>query len=299
MLSSTIGFLKTCDVEYGVASSLSGECSMRCGGSAALVAYPDDLKKLIRVLEYLSSEKIRYRILGNITNTLVREGEYSGVVVRTNKVNEYFVLESGEVIAECGADFKRMSARLAGVGLGGAEEMFMIPGTVGAMTVGNAGAHGLSLSDIFLYGCFFDPRQDRICFLDRGEMRFSYRGSLAKSDGLICLYSVLSFVKADFSEIRSKIARFASIRRKAQPTGAASLGSIFKRRNGIGMGCYIEQAGLKGYKIGGASVSQKHAGFIVNDGSATADDVLMLIEHIKSVIYEKFGFIPEEEIEVL
>ena len=299
MLSSAIEFLKAYDVEFSTARELFSESSIKCGGRAALVAIPDDLKKMQLLLEHLADSKIQYRVLGNITNTLVREGEYPGVVIRTNKLNKYFVSEGGRVLAECGVDFKRMSAALAKSGFGGAEAMFMIPGTVGAMTLGNAGAHGQSMSDIFLYGCFFDVRQGRVRFLNRDDMGFSYRGSLAKSEGLICLYSVLSFVKSDFSEIRNKISRFARIRRESQPTDMASLGSIFKRHEGVGIGYYADRAGLKGYRIGGASVSVKHAGFIVNDGGASAHDVLMLIEHIKRVIFEKFGFVPEEEIEVL
>ena len=297
MHSAILDFLKRWDVEYRESLSLAEYSSIGCGGIARLAVFPSSINKTAALISFLNDLGAPYRVIGNMTNTLFRDCEHSGILIKTDKLNKYFVAEN-TVTVEAGALYKRLAARLSLIGISLFEELFMIPGSIGAMVLGNAGAHGKETSGLFISGEFLNPSGERIT-LSRDEMDFAYRTSYARSSGLVCLSVTLRCFPDSFSNIATRIKNFADIRRAAQPTNLPSLGSVFKKHDGVGMGYYIERAGLSGYRIGGAEVSRKHAGFIVNVGGATASDVIALRDFIKVRVFEKFGFMPEEEIEVL
>ena len=298
MFLEILEFLKKNDVEFYEHADTSDSSYIKCGGSARLLVLPASCSELVSILRLLCDCGVAYRVLGNMSNTMLRDGEYNGVIVKTTKLSGY-TLNGSIANIEAGCSFKRLLAELLRFSVGGAEELFMIPGTVGAMVSMNAGAYGKDMSKIFIDGDFYDPKEKKVIHIGKEQMRFSYRTSYAKSEGLICLSARLSFSFMDFEEIRERIAAFARMRRAAQPTGMPSLGSVFKRRLDVGMGYYIDKAGLKGFTVGGAEVSRKHAGFIINTGNATASDVITLTDYIKTVIYDKFGLVPDMEIEII
>ena len=298
MLDEIIGFLKSKDVEYCEHVSLAELSSIKAGGSASVVASPDNIEKMVAILTFLMEQSIKFKVVGNMTNIMSLEGEYPGVVIRTDKINRKTWAEN-KCSAECGARLSKLLWEGAKVNLGGAEELFMIPAFVGGAVFNNAGAHNLSVSDIFINGVFYSLSNKKILVIDRDDMGFGYRKSVLRERDLILLSATFELVPMDFATIREKIRYFASARRIRQPLEYPSLGCVFKRYGGIGAGYYIDKAGLKGYKIGGAEVSDKHAGFIINKHSASPSDIIALIELIKTSVYNKFGIMLEEEIEII
>jgi UDP-N-acetylmuramate dehydrogenase len=282
-----INYFTEQDVEYQRNISFASISSLKCGGTVNLAVMPDSIDKLVGVIRFLENKGIKYRLVGNMTNVLPKDGVYEGVLVRTVKLNRFSV-RGNEVIAECGCLTKTLLGRLALMGLGGAEELFMIPGSLGAMCVGNAGAHGVCMSDIFLSGEFYSPKVGKVVCLDNEEMRFSYRSSFAKDNSLILLSCRIRLEMLEIAEICKMIKHFASLRRQSQPVTEPSLGSFYKRQDGVSMGYYTEILGLKGLRVGGAAISEKHGGFLVNKGGAMVCDFLELDRIIKQKTNQYF-----------
>ena len=179
------------------------------------------------------------------------------------------------------------------------EGLFGIPGTVGGMVRQNAGAFGYEISDRFKCATCYHPYTQSISNYSKDDMQFSYRDSILRNNSAILLNATFELIEKKRNDILAEIAEYKERRVTTQPLEYPSLGSIFKRYNGISAGYYIDRAGLKGHCIGGACVSSKHAGFIVNKGGATAEDYLKLIEYVKDKVYSVFGIELEEEIEVI
>ena len=175
----------------------------------------------------------------------------------------------------------------------------MIPASVGGAIYNNAGAHGKVISDALIDVQIYSVRDDCIKVLSKDELNFGYRHSIFMDENYVLISARFKAIASDFCTIKSRVKEMVHIRRNAQPLEYPSLGSIFKRCLGQGAGYYIERAGLKGAKIGDAEVSEKHAGFIINRGNASSNDIIRLIELIKARVFELFGVVLEEEIEIL
>ena len=175
----------------------------------------------------------------------------------------------------------------------------MIPALIGGAVYNNAGAHGVNIADVFVSGYFFCLETRTIVEMNRSDMHFGYRYSILHERGFILLSATFRLLPSAFPNVKAKIAEYAAMRRVNQPLEHPSLGSVFKKCNTTGAGYYIEKAGLKGYRIGGAEVSCKHAGFIINRSNASATDVIELIAFVKATVYRKFGVMLEEEIEFI
>ena len=183
--------------------------------------------------------------------------------------------------------------------MGGLEGLFGIPGTVGGMVRQNAGAFGYEVKDRFVLARCYFPDTGDIAELSPRDMEFTYRGSILSRKGAILLCATFDFIYKKRDEILREIREYRDKRLLTQPLDKPSLGSVFKRHQGVGAGYYIDKLGLKGFSIGGACVSDKHAGFIINTGGATADDYLKLVDYVKSAVYSAFGIELEEEIEII
>ena len=296
MLGSLPEFFKEQEIEYAEQFDISKISHIKIGGVATFAAMPSSLEKLINLVEFLKSENIAYKVAGGMSNLLSCNAFFNGVLIITTKCNKYTVAER-ILTLECGVRISKMIYTASKLSLGGMESLCGIPGTVGGMVRSNAGAYGKSVSDFLLAATLYSPDDKKIRTLTSSEMDMSYRHSRLSDSKEILLTADFLLQKCEEKEVLMRIREITEKRRASQPTDMPSLGSIFKRCADVPISLLIDKLGLKGVKIGGAQVSEKHAGFIINSGNATAVDVLSLISYLKDRIYREYGFVPEEEIE--
>lgn len=298
MTECFLDYLKKQDVEFKRFYNLKLKSSIKIGGACNTAVFPKSIYELISVLEFITENKLEFKLLGNMTNVLPRDDFYKGIIVFTSEINKYYVAENKACI-ECGALLSRVLRTLSNQNLGGCEELYGIPGSLGGILYSNAGAYGKSISDIFVSARVYSLTDYKICELSKSDFSFSYRHSVLKDRHFVLLDAVLQFEKSYKDIILERMSYYINRRKSEQPFGKPSLGSIFKRKDGVFISKLIDNLGLKGYSIGDAEISKKHAGFIINSGNAKASDVKKLIELIKSKLYASYGVIPEEEIEFL
>lgn len=281
---------------------MSKHTSFKIGGCADLFIRIDDVEKLKAVLHFAKLNEIKTTIIGNGSNILVKDAGIRGIVikldfnnVRIEKINDTEV----KVVAEAGATLGSIAQKLVKENISGFEFAAAIPGSIGGAIRMNAGAYGGEFKDIVVKTKCLDE-YGNVHILKNDEQGFSYRHSIFSEENLIILETELKLnLEKSSDSIRAKMAEYLESRKSKQPLNYPSAGSTFKRGNDFITAKLIDECGLKGYAIGGAQVSEVHAGFIINKGNATANDVLELAEHVKKVVYEKFGKKIELEIEVL
>ena len=298
MLDGIKRTLKEKEVQFIENVGFNSLTTIKCGGIASIVVLPRTTRELIFVLKSAYNSNVPFRVVGNMSNILPPDGLYDGIIIKTTALNGIFV-SGNTVSAECGVRISKLIWHAAHLNLGGAEGLFMIPGTLGGMIYGNAGAYGVSISDVFVDGAFYDVKNDNVITLTLADMDFSYRHSVLSSHELYLLQARLSLRPTPFANIKSKITALAKMRRDTQPISQPSLGSVFRRDGDIIPARIIDELGLKGTRIGGAMVSEKHAGFIVNYDTATSDDVKALIEKIKNTVADRLSLNLNCEIEYL
>ena len=298
MLNALLNFLNEKDVEYKVRPRMAEISPVGIGACAMLYALPSTNKKLVELIEFANLYSIGYIVVGGMSNILPQDDDYPGLIISTKKVNK-ITFDQNTVKAEAGVYLPQLILAARKRSLGGAEALFGIPGTLGGALVSNAGAFGKSISDFFISADCYDPETKEMITLFPEQLDFKYRSSSVKKSGLVVLDVCLRLESLPEHIIDSEIARFCDIRKQAQPIGERSLGSVFKRHCGVGAGYYIDKCGLKGASCGGAEISKKHAGFIVNRGNATARDYLDLINRAKESVKEKFGIELDLEIEIM
>ena len=274
-------------VSYG--EPMSRHTSFRIGGPAEIFLRPHTRQEFIEILEYAPDAFV----FGNGTNLLVSDSGIKGVVVTTTGIKALLKLSETKISCECGALLSQAAAFALKLGLGGFEFAAGIPGTVGGALCMNAGAYGGEMSQVTESSDFFS----RGAVSSVSEHNFGYRDSVYKRDtGKIVLSAVISLSPGNPDDIRAKMDSLALQRASKQPLDWPSAGSVFKRPAGMFAGTLIEQCGLKGFSVGGAQVSEKHAGFIINRGGATSDDVARLIGHIQETVLKNTGVMLETEI---
>ncbi len=297
MTNLLFDFLKMEDVEFKRKIKLSEYSSIKIGGDAT-VLFPSSEEKLIKTVDFLCSNEIKHKIIGRMTNVLPCDETYDGVIIMTRRLDGFCFKENTADISS-GAAFSQMLIKAYNVGLGGAEELYGIPGSLGGMLRSNAGAFGKEISDLVTSVRVYDKRLKKACVLSKDELCFSYRSSVFANEDLVILSAKLCFLRSDKQTVKERLDRYLNKRKCSQPYGEPSLGSIFKRGKDLPVSYLIDRAGMKGRRIGGAEISEKHAGFIINSGGATAKDVKDLISVIKETLSARYGVIPEEEIEIL
>ncbi len=239
-----------------------------------------------------------YFILGNGSNLLVGDEGIDGAVISLRKKMSDIRCEGSELCAECGALLSRVATVAVENELCGFEFASGIPGSVGGAVYMNAGAYGSEMSEIIKSVDYVD-KDGNIRTTDSADCGFGYRKSAFAERGDIILGCRLALSKGRAEEIRAKMNELTQRRVTKQPIDKPSAGSVFKRPEGHFAGGLIEQAGLKGFSVGGAQVSEKHAGFIINTGGATAADVIKLIHHIQKTVFDKFGVRLETEVKTV
>ena len=280
---------------------LSAHCSFRIGGPVRALAVPQDVSALSKVCSILKEHELAPFILGNGTNILFPdEGLGELFMISTEKLQKLFLLPDGAIYAEAGVSLSKLSSFAQQNGLQGLEFASGIPGSVGGGCFINAGAYGGEMKDaVESVVCLYTPDQG-LYELSREQCSFGYRKTLFNTrGGFVILSAVFRLQPGDREEIAAKMRQLNEKRREKQPLELPSAGSAFKRPEGNFAGALIEQAGLKGFTVGGAQVSEKHAGFVVNIGGASSHDVYDLMMQVRSTVYEKSGVVLEPEVIIL
>jgi len=270
---------------------LSLHTSFKIGGPARLFLVPESLEQFLCALKLFPDAKL----LGKGTNVLAPD-EGVDVVIRTLGLNN-FRFDGNLLVSEAGVLLSKLCVESAQRGLSGLEFSYGIPGTIGGAIFMNAGAYGGQMADVVEWVECFDGERVRVLHRDQSE--FSYRNSVFKKRNWVVLRACLSLTKSDAEVVRSKMEEIMRRRLETQPLEFPSAGSFFKRpRNDFYVGKAIEQLGLKGYRVKDAQISTKHAGFIVNVGSATAKDVIALAQTVKELIEKHFNVVLEPEVDI-
>ena len=278
---------------------LSAHTSFHIGGPAEVMAFPKTAQELSGLLVLSEKWDIKPAILGAGTNVLAPDEGLRGLVICTrDSFDGVRQINETELEADCGAALKKVAMLARDLSLSGLEFAHGIPGTVGGGVYMNAGAYGGELKQVVTRTTVmnFDGSTETVTGEAQG---FSYRHSVFAERGCMIVRAVFSLQKGNSDDIRSRMQELSEKRRASQPLELPSAGSTFKRPVGGYAAALIEQAGLKGFRIGGAEVSEKHAGFVVNKGGATARDVHKLIDEVKKRVYESSGIMLEPEVRML
>jgi len=275
---------------------LSRHTSFRVGGPAEIFVKPQTTDELIEIWNFVGRENRPIEILGDGTNVLVSDAGLRGIVICTNKMNGIELLEGGRIRAQAGARLSKVAEVACKAGLTGFEFASGIPGTVGGAVYMNAGAYDHDIGEFCESVTLFDNKPFT---KTNKEMGFGYRKSCVQQGNILVLETVFQLQPGNTEEIRAKMNELNSRRRASQPLDMPSAGSTFKRPPGHFAGKLIQDSGLKGFTIGGAQVSEKHAGFVINTGVATAQDIYDLIQAVKEKVYENFGVWLEPEVKML
>lgn len=283
-------------VELRFWEALAKHTSLRIGGGAEIMAFPKDTQELAGVLKAAAQLKAPLRILGAGTNVLAPDEGLEGITVCLKDCLTGLERRDGNVLrCAAGVTMSRAAAFAAGEGLSGLEFAHGIPGTVGGGVYMNAGAYGGEMKDVCLRAQVMD-RAGNLTELGREELGFSYRHSALEDGEQILVWAEFGLTPGDPEEIWKKMKELIAKRSASQPLNLPSAGSAFKRPVGGYAAALIDQAGLRGFRVGDAAISEKHAGFAVNLGKATAADVRGLLEAVKDQVWQKSGILLEPEI---
>lgn len=282
---------------------MSKHTSIKIGGPAEVFIKATTVEEVKAVVELANKNKIPLYIIGNGSNLLVKDEGIKGIVLKPQLTQIKIEPQSKEenttrVTVGSGVLLGALAQKLMQEGISGFEELSGIPGTIGGAVRMNAGAHGKEFKDVVDTTTYIDM-QGNITTISNKEQQFEYRSSLFSREKYIILETTLNLKNGDKEKIKVKMEEYAKWRKENQPLEYPNAGSTFKRGNDFITAKLIDECGLKGYQIGGAQVSTKHAGFIVNTGKATAQDVLDLIEYVKAQVYKQTGKIIELELEIL
>ncbi|MBQ9099659.1 MAG: UDP-N-acetylmuramate dehydrogenase [Clostridia bacterium] len=298
MISRFEDVLKQQDLSYRTNISTATLCSFRIGGLAPIVIEPLCLHELIRAVELCDDAGVPFSVIGKGSNVLFDDSPLDRVLIRTVKLDAIQAMGNGELRVLCGTALPALVVKAARQGLAGFTWAAGIPGTVGGGIWMNAGAYGKSMENAVKSVENFDRKERKIKTLFNKELGFPYRNSRFQSDNCLILSAVLAVTpNADFQELQREINRYQKYRRDTQPLEYPNAGSTFRRPSPERpLAPILEELGLKGMTVGGASISHKHAGFIVNAGNATAADVRRLIFEIQNIVERERGFRPIPEI---
>jgi len=285
-------------VEIKENEPLAKHCSFRIGGPAAAVLLPRSAEELAALCRFLRRRGEAPLLIGNGTNVLFPDEGLDRLVIKTCRNVGAVSVSGTRISAECGATLASVAAAARDAGLAGLEFAHGIPGSVGGGVVMNAGAYGGELKDVITQTDYLDENLE-LRTLRGAEHGFSYRHSVLSERGGVALRCVFELSAGDTAEITGKMQELMEKRRASQPLDMPSAGSTFKRPAGGFAAALIDEAGLKGFSVGGAQVSPKHAGFVVNTGGATCGDVLRLMEHIQTTVLARSGIELEPEVRVI
>lgn len=277
---------------------MKNHTSFKIGGPADIMIIPETEDDIIEVIKLCRDNKIKYFIMGNGTNLLVKDSGVRGVVIKIAEGFDKIDIIGDKMICQGGALLSVTAKRALKESLTGLEFASGIPGTIGGAITMNAGAYGGEMKDIVLRVKVLD-KFNNILELENEDMNFRYRGSKVVDEGLIVLSVEYQLQKGEYSLIEKKMKDLTYQRTSKQPLEFPSGGSTFKRPTGFYAGKLIDDSGLRGLRYGDAQVSEKHCGFIINTGEATFKDVSTLIKTVQKIVNDKFNVMLETEIKII
>lgn len=286
------------ECEYSTDAVLKDYTSFKIGGKADLMIFPDSTEKLSEIIKKANENNIPVFVLGKGSNLLVSDSGINAAVINTCKLDGIELVDETTIRCQSGISLSRLCRFALENSLTGLEFAFGIPGTAGGAAYMNAGAYGGEMKDVIV-SCEHINSDGSFSSFSGAELKLSYRHSAYSDSDLIITSLTLKLRKGDKEEIKAKMDELIGKRKDKQPLEYPSAGSTFKRPEGYFAGVLIEQCGLKGFTVGGAQVSEKHAGFVINIGSAAADDVMSVIEHCQKTVLEKTGVILEPEVKII
>ena len=289
---------KKIECEYSTDVLLKDYTSFKIGGKADVMIFPDSIEKLSALISLIGNENITSLVLGKGSNMLVDDIGFRGVVINTCKLDKITLADDLTVVCQCGVSLSRLCRFALENSLTGLEFAFGIPGTAGGAAYMNAGAYGGEMKDV-LVSCEHIHSDGSFGEFCADELELGYRHSVYSDSDMLITSLKLKLSKGNPEEIKAKMDELMGKRRDKQPLEYPSAGSTFKRPEGYFAGALIEQCNLKGYSVGGAQVSEKHAGFVINKGGATAYDVISVIEHCQKTVFEKTGVMLEPEVKII
>lgn len=298
MLSDLICALRAEQLDFVENELLSAHTTFKIGGPAALFCTPSSVTELTRTLELCRGYGVRTYLLGNGSNTLFSDKGFDGAVVSLCGVRSRCTVQDGAISVGAGERLIRLCREAESHGLTGLEFAFGIPGTVGGAVYMNAGAYGGEIRDVLVSATFLDESL-KLVTLPADQLELGYRTSIFERRPWCILEASFQLREGDRQQIAEKMQELMERRRDKQPLEMPSAGSTFKRPEGAFAGSLIEQCGLRGFSVGGAQISEKHCGFVVNKGSATCADVVSLTEEVRRIVQQKTGYVLEREIRVV
>lgn len=268
---------------------MSKYTTMRVGGPCDCIVFPDEISKIKEVIDFCKNENVTFFVIGNGSNLLVKDEGIHGVVIKLGHRFGKIELDGEYILAYAGATMPTLSQLAKKNSLKGLEFACGIPGTIGGGVKMNAGAYGSQISDI-LYEVTYMDEKEEIKTIKNKDCSFGYRKSIFTiNPNYVILSAKFKLERGNIDEIENKMKENSLARKAKQPLEYPNFGSVFKRPEGYFVGKLVDDAGLRGYKIGGAQVSTKHTGFIVNVDNATCKDVLDLIGYVQTTVYNKFN----------
>lgn len=273
--------------------------SFKCGGNASVLVIPDCVDSLKKIIDFCNSQNTKPLIIGNGSNLLVTDNGINGVVIKIGSdISKIELLDETTIRCEAGASLKSLCMFALENSLSGLEFAYGIPGTLGGAVYMNAGAYGGEMKDVLVSTTHIDL-DGNIGELFQEDLNLRYRGSAYTDNNYTIVSAVMKLKKADKKDIKEAMDDKLQKRKEKQPLEYGSAGSTFKRPTGYFAGALIEESGLKGYTVGGAQVSEKHAGFVINKNNATATDVINLIRDVQKIVFEKHGVMLETEVKII
>ena len=280
-----------------VDSPMSEHIYFRVGGPSDILVTPVNEEQVVNTLKLCREYNVPYFILGNGSNILVKDGGISGVVIKFNKLNK-ITTEGNCVTAQSGALLKDVSKAALENNLRGFEFACGIPGSIGGAVFMNAGAYDGEMAHVIKSARVIDENCN-IKNLTKEELELGYRSSIVMKKGYVVIEATVELESGEYASIKDKIDDLTNRRESKQPLEYPSAGSTFKRPEGYFAGKLIQDSGLKGFSIGGAAVSEKHSGFVINKGGATAKDVLDVIAHVQKTVKENFDVELHTEVRII
>ncbi|MBE6607997.1 MAG: UDP-N-acetylmuramate dehydrogenase [Ruminococcaceae bacterium] len=273
--------------------------TFKIGGKADFIVKVHTKESLAEILRFLYGNSVKYAVIGNGSNILFSDERYEGVIILTTSMTA-LTCEDNIIEAECGYSLTALASRAQKLSLTGLEFAYGIPGSVGGAVYMNAGAYDGEIKNVVTKTYYYDVKNDTFGEFTGEENKLGYRESVyQEKDGLVILGARFELEKGDSTAILEKMQGFMRARSEKQPLEYPSAGSTFKRAPGYFTAKLIDEAGLKGYSVGGAQVSEKHAGFVINRGGATSEDVKKLVSDIQKAVYKNSGVEIKCEIKII
>jgi len=276
---------------------MKNHTSFKVGGPVDILVTPENYDEIVKVIKLCNEEDMTYYIIGRGSNLIVRDGGFRGIIIKLTKLDKIKV-EGERLIVQSGVDLCKVSEAALENSLKGFEFACGIPGTVGGAVTMNAGAYNGEISQVIESALVVD-KNGKLITLNKEELELGYRMSAIQKYGYTVLEVTFKLIKGEYSSIKERIDDLTKKREDKQPLEYPSAGSTFKRPEGHYTGKLIEESKLKGFSIGGAQVSEKHAGFIINKGDATAKDILDLIAYIQNTIKSNFDVELHPEVRII